>query len=154
MGSLPGTRGTALGAALFMVLAVLSVVGFAVTRAARLGDDLVNSVVLDKRLAGDGARVAFTTSIDDDAVDVLIIEGDPGSDDAQVRALVLGEDLKAGEHVYRWDGLADDGDPAPPGLYAIRVILGEEGRDILPPGRIEVGSTDGTGDGAVQVGGS
>jgi flagellar hook capping protein FlgD len=139
----PGTRGTALGAALFAVLAVLAVAGFAVTRAARSGDDLVNSVELTpaKFIPGgpDGdARIAFRTAEADDSVDVLIIDGEPGGDDAQVRALALGEDLEAGEHVYRWDGHADDGDLAPPGLYALEVVLGEDGRDILPPGRIEI----------------
>ncbi len=39
----------------------------------------------------------------------------------------------------RWDGVADDGDLAPAGQYALKVVLGEQGREILPPGRIEVG---------------
>ena len=133
------TGGTALGAALFAALAVLAIAGFAITLAARAGDDLVNSVQLEPELRPGGqARVAFTTTEADDSVDVLIIDGEPGGDDAQVRALALGEDLPAGEHAYRWDGLADDGEPAPSGAYALRVVLGEAGRDILPPGRIEV----------------
>lgn len=139
MGRGSATGGTALGAAAFAILAILAIAGFAVTLAARAGDDLVNSVQLDPELRpGEQARVAFTTTEADDSVDVLIIDGKPGGDDAQVRALALGDDLPAGEHVYRWDGLADDGEPAPPGPYALRVILGEDGRDILPPGRIEV----------------
>ncbi len=39
-----------LGAALFVLLAILAVAGFAVTRAARAGDDLVNTVELSPRL--------------------------------------------------------------------------------------------------------
>ncbi len=93
-------------------------------------------------------RVSFTLANADDSVDVLIIDGDPGSDDEQVRALTLGEDLGAGEHVYHRDGLRDDREPAAPGLYALRVVLGEEGRDILPPGRIEVIDADDVHDGS------
>lgn len=145
MGNGAGRRGTALGAALFMVLAVLAVAAFAVTRVARSSDDLVNSVSLSPRLEHGEARVAFRLAKPDDSVDVLIIDGNPGSDDAQVRALALGADLDAGEHVYRWDGSADDGDRAPPGLYALRVVLGEQGRDILPPGRIEIERGEGGG---------
>lgn len=133
-----GRRGTALGAALFIVLIALAVAGFAVTRAARSSDDLVNSVELSPRLEHGEARIAFRLAEPDDSVDVLIINGDPGGGDAEVRALALGADLDAGEHVYEWDGLTDDGDEAPPGLYALRVVLGEQGRDILPPGRIEI----------------
>jgi len=123
---------------LFIALALLSVVGFAVTRSARSSDDLVNSVELSPELTNGEARVAFTLAKADDSVDVLIIDGDPGGDDAQVRALALGEDLDAGEHVYSWDGITDDGEPAPPGQYALEVVLGEAGRDIKPPGRIAI----------------
>ncbi|MCB0866528.1 MAG: hypothetical protein KDB58_12515 [Solirubrobacterales bacterium] len=153
MGGGPGRIGTALGTALFVALALLAIGGFAITRAARSGDDLVNSVELSPVLirgipAHDEARVSFTLANADDSVDVLIIDGDPGSDDEQVRALTLGEDLGAGEHVYHWDGLRDDREPAAPGLYALRVVLGEEGRDILPPGRIEVIDADDVHDGS------
>lgn len=140
----PGTRGTTLGAVLFAVLALMTVGAFAVTRAARSGDDLVNSVELSPEVRGGPARVAFTLAKPDDDVAVFIIEGDPGSDRAVVRSLALGEDLDAGEHVYEWDGRADDGKPAPGGQYALRVVLGEAGRDILPPGRIELGPLHGT----------
>jgi flagellar hook assembly protein FlgD len=128
-----------LGAALFAVLLVVAVAAFAVTRAVRSEDDLVNTVELTKRLeAGGSARVSFDLARADDSVDVLIIDGSPGGDDEQVRALALGQDLPAGTHAFRWDGLGDDGEPVPPGPYALRVILGEQGRDILPPGRIRV----------------
>ena len=128
-----------LGVALFVLLAILAVGGFAITRAVRAGDDLVNTVELSPRLERGGeADVRFTLAEPDDSVDVLIIDGNPGSDDAQVRALELGADLPAGPQEYTWDGRGDDGDPAAPGLYALRVILGEQGRDILPPGRIRI----------------
>jgi hypothetical protein len=121
------------------VLLVVAVAAFAVTRAVRSEDDLVNTVELTKRLEpGGSARVSFDLARADDAVDVLIIDGRAGGDDEQVRALALGRDLPAGTQTFRWDGLGDDGQPVPPGPYALRVILGEQGRDILPPGRIRV----------------
>jgi flagellar hook assembly protein FlgD len=135
-----GTGAGALGTALFALIVVLAIAGFAVTRAVRSGDDLVNTVELSPGLRPDGtARVAFDTAEPDDSVDVLIIDGNPGSDDAQVRALALGESLSAGRHVFSWDGTGDDGERVAPGLYALRVILGQEGRDIKPPGRIRIG---------------
>ncbi len=138
MGAAPGASAK-LGAVLFAALLIVAVAAFAVTRVVRSEDDLVNTVELTKRLEPGGtARVAFDLARGDSSVDVLIIDGNPGSDDAQVRALALGEDLSAGTQVFRWDGLADDGEPAPAGLYALRVVLGEQGRDILPPGRIRV----------------
>lgn len=131
--------GSNLGPWLFVAIAVLAVAAFAITRAARSGDDLVNTVELSPTLAaGAGADVRFSLAEPDGSVDVLIVDGNPGSDDAQVRALDLGADLPAGAQSYSWDGIADDGEPAPPGLYALRVILGEAGRDILPPGRIRI----------------
>lgn len=142
MAATPGSRsGPALGAVLFAVLVLLSLAAFAITRAARAGDDLVNTVELSPTLTpgeSAAAEVRFTLAEPDDSVDVLIIDGNPGSADEQVRALELGADLPAGSQQLSWDGLADDGEPAPPGLYALRVILGQQGRDVLPPGRIEV----------------
>lgn len=124
------------GVALFVLLAVLSVAAFAVTRAARSADDLVNTVVLSKKLPPGGeATVSFVLAGPDSDVDVQIIEG--GSE-RRVRALAEDQDLDAGRQRLTWDGTTDRGKPAPPGLYAIRVILGEQDRDILPPGRIRV----------------
>jgi hypothetical protein len=118
----------------------LAVVSFAVTRAVRAGDDLVNTVVLTKSFTvpGENAQVSFNLARADGSVDVLIIDGRAGGDDEQVRALALGADLPAGKQTFSWDGLGDDGEPVEPGAYALEVILGDEGRDILPPGRIRV----------------
>lgn len=139
MGGRPGTGGAGLGAVLFTLIAILAVAAFAITRAARAGDDLVNTVALSPMIQpGGSARVSFDLAQADDSVDVLIIDGNPGTDDAQVRALTLGASLPAGPQSFRWDGMTDDARPAPPGLYALRVILGGAGRDILPPGRIRV----------------
>lgn len=132
-------QGSRLGALLLVALATLAVAVFAITRAVRSGDDLVNTVELSPRLEPGGeAEVRFTLAEPDADVDVLIIDGHPDADDELVRALELGADLPAGPQAFTWDGTTDGGEPAPPGLYALRVILGEADRDILPPGRIEV----------------
>ena len=134
-----GSGAANLGGALFVVLAVLTLAAFALTRAARAGDDLVNTVALSPELEpGRDAAIRFTLAEPDAAVDVLIIEGNPGSEREVVRSLELGASLAAGPQELTWDGDGDDGEPAPPGLYALRVVLGAHGRDILPPGRIRV----------------
>lgn len=133
-------RGASLGAVLFACLLVLSIAAFAVERVARSSDDLVNTVVLSPQLrpAAGGAEVSFSLARPDADVDVLIIDGNEGSDGALVATLAQGEDLAAGPHAYSWDGRSDAGTDAPPGLYALEVVLGEQGRDVKPPGRIEV----------------
>lgn len=131
-------RGVNLGAALFACLLVLTVAVFAVERAARSSDDLVNTVELSPQLENGQAGVAFTLAEPDSDVDVLIIDGNEDSDGALVATLAEGEDLDAGPHELTWDGRTDAGEPAGPGLYAIEVVLGEQGRDVKPPGRIEI----------------
>ena len=132
-------QGSRLGALLLVALAALAVAAFAITRAVRSGDDLVNTVELSPRIEpGEVAEVAFTLAEADGSVDVLIIDGDEDADDEQVRALAIDADLPAGPQSFDWDGNTDDGEAAPAGTYALRVILGDADRDILPPGRIEV----------------
>jgi flagellar hook assembly protein FlgD len=133
-----GRRGADLGAVLFACLLVLTFAAFAVERAARSADDLVNTVVLSPQLEGGRAEVRFTLAESDANVDVLIIDGNEGSNGDLVATLASGEDLAAGPHTYEWDGRTDSGERAPPGLYALEVVLGEQGRDVKPPGRIEV----------------
>jgi flagellar hook assembly protein FlgD len=133
-----GRRGADLGAVLFACLLVLTFAAFAVERAARSADDLVNTVVLSPQLEGGRAEVRFTLAESDSNVDVLIIDGNEGSNGDLVATLASGEDLAAGPHTYEWDGRTDSGERAPPGLYALEVVLGEQGRDVKPPGRIEV----------------
>ena len=99
-----------LGVALFVALAVLSVVAFAVTRAARSADDLVNTVVLDKTVtAGGTAEVRFTLAEPDSAVTVMIIDG---RTDDEVRDLAKKADLYiiAGwrnQHIHVWMAAPD-----------------------------------------------
>ena len=137
MSSGPAGRGAHLGAVLFAVLLLLTIATFAVERVARSSDDVVNSVVLSQSGNRD-SEVTFTLAKPDSDVDVLIIDGNEGSDGDVVATLAEGEDLAAGEHTYAWDGRSDDGLPALPGLYALEVVLGEQDRDVKPPGRIEI----------------
>jgi flagellar hook assembly protein FlgD len=131
-------RGASLGAVLFAGLLVLTFAAFAVERSARSEDDVVNTVVLSPQLEGGRAEVTFTLAEPDDDVDVLIIDGNEDSDGDVVATLASGESLAAGPHTFHWDGRTDSGERAPPGLYALEVVLGEQGRDVKPPGRIEV----------------
>lgn len=134
-GSETGIDGARLGTALLLLLLLLSLAGFTITRSFRVRDDVVNTVVLSERIApGERAEIGFNTTLDDSRADVLITD----TEDRQVRALLLGRPLPAGPHRFSWDGIGDDGAAVPEGEYGIRVILGEEGRDIKPPGRIAV----------------
>jgi flagellar hook assembly protein FlgD len=133
-------RGGHLGAVLFAVLLVLTIAIFAVERAARSSDDVVNTVVLSPRLDHGEARVTFTLAKPDADVDVMIIDGNEGSDQHVVATLAESESLDAGPHTFTWDGRSDEGKRAPAGLYALEVVLGEQGRDVKPPGRIEIRS--------------
>lgn len=124
-----------LGPVLLLGLLLLTLVGFGVARGLRVQDDIVNTVVLTDQLAPGGqAELSFTTTVADGHADVLVTD----TEDRQVRALLLGGDLPAGPHEFTWDGTADDGAPVPEGAYGIRVILGDDGRDIKPPPRIQV----------------
>jgi flagellar hook assembly protein FlgD len=119
---------------------LLALIAFTVTRGVRLQDDVVNTVVVSERISpGEVAEVSFETTVADERVDVLITD----TDDRPVRALQLEAPLGAGSHSFEWDGTAEDGGAAAAGSYGIRVILREQGRDIKPPGRIEVTDEEG-----------
>lgn len=127
--------GPRLGPLLLVGLLVLALAAFAVTRALRARDDVVNTVVLSERIApGERAQIRFRTTEPDADADVLITD----TEDRRVRALMLGGELEAGEHRFSWDGSDDAGSRVPPGEYGLRVVLGEQDRDVKPPGRIRV----------------
>ena len=132
------------GSWLLIGLLVLSVAAFGVTRVLRSEDDIVNTVELTRNLPPGGeAEVRFATTISEPDADVLIID----SDEARVKALLEGEQLPAGQHEFSWDGTDDNGAEVPDGEYGIRVVLHDEGRDIVPPGSIHVGPVADTGSG-------
>lgn len=121
---------------LIVALISASLLAFGLARSQRSQPDIVNSVELGTAALPDGeATIAFDLTRADQRADVLVIEN---TGTAQVRALQLGQRLGVGSHRFSWDLRRDDGAPVEPGSYAIQVILGEQGRDIRPPGRIEV----------------
>jgi flagellar hook assembly protein FlgD len=123
------------GAIAIGLLLVLSVTTFAATRALRAQDDIVNTVVLSRKLPPERpARISFVLARADGRADVLILT----RGGAPVRTLVRGAELEQGPHTFRWDGTRDDGAPARPGRYRLRVVLGEQDRVIEPPGSIRV----------------
>lgn len=125
------------GAVLLVLLLALTVAAFGATRVLRSQDDIVNTVRLtDSITRGEQARIRFRLTDPEGRADVLIVD----SEGSQVRALALGRALEAGTHAFRWDGRGDEGEPVPAGSYRLRVILVEQGRDIEPPGAVEVGT--------------
>ena len=136
MESRESVRGARAGAWLLILLLAFSVAGFAITRVLRSSDDIVNTVSLSAELdpAGEPAEIRFTTTIAEPDADVLVID----AEEERVRALQEAEPLDEAEHMFTWDGTDDEGVLVPPGEYGLRVVLGEEDRDIIPPGTITV----------------
>lgn len=131
-----GSGPAAGGRAVLLLLLCLSLGAFVLTRALRASEDIVNTVVVTPTLErGEQASVRFDLTRPDSRAEVLIVTGLGGE---TVQALAQGADLGAGTHRFTWEGRDESGVPAPPGIYRIRVILGEQGRDIEPPGTIEV----------------
>lgn len=127
---------------LFLSLLVATLGAFALTRALRAQDDIVNAVEIEGSAgAGREATIRFTLVGGDSSADLLIVDraGLP------VRGLLLNVALEAGRHEVVWDGRADDGTAATPGRYGLRVVLDEQGRDIRPDGRIRVGQDSADG---------
>ncbi len=123
------------GAVLLAGLLIFALALTALTRAVRSQDDIVNTVELTAFASqGNDATIRFDLTEAEARADVLIIDdvGNP------VRALALGEPLAAGPQEFSWDLATDDGGAAPLGSYQLRVVLDSQGRDIEPPGAIEI----------------
>jgi hypothetical protein len=93
------------------------------------------------RILGTGPRgetrveIEFFVRFDEPNATVLIA----GLKDAPVRTFGEGVPLADGERIEcAWDGIDDDGEPAPPGSYRLRVVLPEHDRDLVFPQRIKV----------------
>lgn len=84
------------------------------------------------------AQIRFTLAEPDRRVTVAIIDGRGGSEGAHRRTIASDLALDAGSHTFMWNGRDEWGNPVAPGPYALEVTLGEAGREIQPPGRIEV----------------
>jgi hypothetical protein len=82
----------------------------------------------------DRIRIRFRTTVSDVA-NVQIIN--PGG--KLVYTLAREAFLKRYTyHVYFWNGVETDGEPAPPGRYKLRVILLGQDRILVPPGTIRL----------------
>ena len=70
---------------------------------------------------------------EDDDVTATIVD----ADDNEVKRLVAGEPVRADRpFAVRWDGTTDAGEPAPEGVYRLRLSLRHGGRAVtLKPGR-------------------
>ncbi len=123
------------GALLLVMLLVLTVGAFGVTRALRSQDDIVNTVRLTEVIGpGERAQISFRLTVRETRADVLMID----SEGEVARALELARPLEAGTYVGYWDGRGDDGKPVGPGSYRLRVVLDQQDREIEPPGAVEV----------------
>jgi hypothetical protein len=83
----------------------------------------------------DRAEIRFFVRESDPHAEVYIV----GRDLVQVATLdddvALAKDKRV---TYFWDGTTDDGDPAPPGRYRLRVVLPESDRDMVFPQKIDL----------------
>jgi flagellar hook assembly protein FlgD len=114
-----------------------------ITRELRSTEDAVGSVRITHVLVpgaegSEAAKIRFALAEPDRRADVLVI--DP--DERVVATLASAAELAAGRHKYRWQGRTDAGGRAPSGPYRVRIVLREQGRDVVPPGYIRVKSLD------------
>jgi hypothetical protein len=149
-----GRRRIRLTTALFAVLLAASLVTAALVVRAKTPDLMVEITGLPGQLrdpqTGERPNHAFTPDGDgkhDVAhFDLFVREDEPhatvqivGPFLEPVRTLAGDVPLHANEVVhYAWNGETDEGDPALPGNYRIRVVLPSLDRDIVDPRRIEL----------------
>ena len=135
-------RGANLGAVLFACLLLLTIAAFAVERVARSSDDLVNTVVLSPRLVRGAGR--GQDRLHPRRAGLRRRRADHRRQRGQRRcrrrdARDRERTSPPGRTRYSVERRAPTtGSRAPPGLYALEVVLGEQDRDVKPPGRIEM----------------
>lgn len=92
--------------------------------------DLVEATDTFSPDANERARIEWRQrrSSDDATVRIIDRAGIP------VRTLLYGGSLEGDDRiqVFHWNGRTDDGDPAPPGLYRIEILLRDQDREIVP----------------------
>jgi flagellar hook assembly protein FlgD len=121
-----------------------AVAALLVTRELRGAEDAVSSVRITHVLVpgaegrSGAAKIRFALAEPDRRADVLVI--DP--DERVAATLAAAAELAAGRHKYRWDGRTDAGGRAPSGPYRVRIVLREQGREVVPPGYIRVKPPD------------
>lgn len=126
-----------LAGGVFILLASATVIAALVTQALKGPPPPVLRVYLHRHLSpnGDGladtARFSFRLS-EPDQVSVSIV-GERGD---EVRRLADARPLGPGRHRFEWDGRLSDGQPAPQGLYRLRIGLRSRERSITVPRRL------------------
>lgn len=123
-------------ALLVAILTVGAIAALLVTRELRRGEDVVSPVRLTHRISAggsDAARIRFRLAEGDELAGVEVID----SEDELIAPLVS-RPLEPGRHVFEWNGRTAAGSPAPPGVYRVRIVLGEQDREIVPAGLIRV----------------
>ncbi len=124
---------------LFAALLIAGVAALFVTRELRRGDDVVNSVKVTNAFSpadenARAARIRFELTEGDGRVALDVID----SDEEVTRAILAGGPLGAGRHRFEWDGRTDAGTVAPVGRYRVRIVLGDQDREVVAPDRIRV----------------
>jgi hypothetical protein len=143
-----------LATALFALLLAASLVTAALVVRAKTPDLIVEITGLPRGMqdpvTGEKAKHAFTPDGDGKhdvaQFDLFVREDEPhatveivGAFLEPVRVLASDVPLQANDIVhYSWNGRTDDGDPAPPGNYRIRVLLPTLDRDVVDPRRIDL----------------
>ncbi len=122
---------------LFLILLAGAAAALVFVDAQRSRSNVLDSALVTPSFAPGGrgaeqARIRFRVSEPEPSASVEVTRGD-GS---LVRRVAGPEPLSAGAvNRYAWDGRTDAGEPAPAGLYSIRVLLGEQDRAIYLPQR-------------------
>ena len=137
--SAPEREGRAGPALLVAILVASLLTGVLVYRART--PDLALEVTRIERLLGEGRKadlpveIEFFVRFDEPHALVQIV----GKGDEPVRTFAEDVPLADEERIScEWDGIDDDGAPVPPGNYRLRVVLPEQGRDMVFPQRILV----------------
>jgi hypothetical protein len=130
-----------LGARLFAVLLVASLIASALVVRARTPDLVLEVPERTKRFTPnddgrrDVARIVYFVRESDPSATVQMV----GPNLEVARTFVSGEPLEANRrYVLSWDGRLDSGRPAPPDRYRLRVVLPSADRDMVLPRRIEL----------------
>lgn len=127
-----------LAGTLFIVLAILAGAALVVTQRLRQGEDIVNSVRIEETgeaPPGTVARVRLRLEEADREGSVEIVRG---PDERVVDVLRPPAPMPAGRYRFRWDGESRADRPASPGAYRVRVVLDEQDREIVLPGRVRI----------------
>ena len=125
-----------LGPALLVCLLIGALVAAALVYRART-PDLALELVEVKPCLDRGASTAIDFFVRFDEPDATVQMVAAGQ--VPVRTLDAGVKLASDELVsYEWDGLDDEGNPVPAGRYRLRVILPDQGRDMVYPTKLTV----------------